>query len=309
MISDDLTIAIPVFERIDYFKEALKSAVNQTKSCRILVVDNNSSHNDFARIIEEYNLPNIVFVKNESNLGMLGNWNRCIELCDTKYITILHDDDILHPQFVERTQECDEDWEVLFTTSIVKLNIDSEFFSNIAAVKRTKRININAFAFGNFNYAPGTIFQVKVAKEIGGFSSDYGYILDFHFWILLAIREKAYYLDLPLSFYRLSPEQATNVLYKNMVLNTYKLIELIPAYRNNKFINFLTRFRIYSGGMGLFLKSGGNENDMNEQFADNPYFLRDHILFKKFFKHKFTRKVILNFSHKLMQYNIQRQLL
>ena len=32
------------------------------------------------------------YYKNEKNIGMYGNWNRCIELSNGEYLTILNDD-------------------------------------------------------------------------------------------------------------------------------------------------------------------------------------------------------------------------
>ena len=52
-MKDQLTIAFPVYNRTDYFKQALESVLNQTVKCRVLVVDNNSPHDDFKKIIEK----------------------------------------------------------------------------------------------------------------------------------------------------------------------------------------------------------------------------------------------------------------
>ena len=42
--TDLLTIAMPVYERKDFFVEALESAIKQTIKCKIIVIDNCSSH-------------------------------------------------------------------------------------------------------------------------------------------------------------------------------------------------------------------------------------------------------------------------
>ncbi|MFV8336870.1 glycosyltransferase family 2 protein [Flavobacterium sp. RSP29] len=99
MTDRKLTIAIPVFERFDYFEEALMSAVNQTISVDIIVVDNASSHNKFEVFIKSLNLKNVTYFRNDLNLGMYGNWNRCIELCQSEFVTILCDDDILENEY------------------------------------------------------------------------------------------------------------------------------------------------------------------------------------------------------------------
>lgn len=100
-----LTITMPVFERTDYFKEALESALNQTIPCNVIVVDNASSHKKFEDIVYSYqaevNSGQLTYVRNNENLGLFGNWNRCAELCNTEFFVILCDDDILNEKYAE----------------------------------------------------------------------------------------------------------------------------------------------------------------------------------------------------------------
>ena len=100
MKSDILTIAIPVYERVDFFKEALLSALNQTIQVPVIVVDNASAHNEFEKICLLYK-DRVKYYRNERNIGMFANWNKCVSLVDTKYVCILGDDDIMDPHFVE----------------------------------------------------------------------------------------------------------------------------------------------------------------------------------------------------------------
>jgi glycosyltransferase involved in cell wall biosynthesis len=41
-------------------------------------------------------------MRNEKNLGLVGNHNRCIEVSETKYVNVWHDDDIMMPENLER---------------------------------------------------------------------------------------------------------------------------------------------------------------------------------------------------------------
>lgn len=101
---DLITIAIPAYERRDYLKEALESALNQTVFCSVIVVDNASSHSWFEELCQqlpEYATGRLKYFRNPSNLGLFGNWNRCAELSMTPFFMVLCDDDILKPSFVE----------------------------------------------------------------------------------------------------------------------------------------------------------------------------------------------------------------
>ncbi len=96
--TEKLTIAIPVFNRTDFFNESLRSALNQTVSCKVIVVDNASNTSYFKDTCDEFGVD---YYRNGSNIGMFGNWNKCVHLAKTEYILILGDDDILKVNYVE----------------------------------------------------------------------------------------------------------------------------------------------------------------------------------------------------------------
>lgn len=96
--TDLLTIAMPCYERKNFFREALESALNQTVKCKIIVIDNCSSHNYYEEVCKE---KNVTYYRNDRNIGMTGNFSKSFELSDTKYVMNLQDDDKLHPEYVE----------------------------------------------------------------------------------------------------------------------------------------------------------------------------------------------------------------
>ncbi|MGC9354636.1 MAG: glycosyltransferase family 2 protein [Mariniphaga sp.] len=96
--TDLLTIAMPCYERKEFFLEALESALNQTIKCKVIVVDNCSSHNYYEKVCEE---KGVTYYRNQTNIGLYPNINRCFELSETEYVKILDDDDILSPLYVE----------------------------------------------------------------------------------------------------------------------------------------------------------------------------------------------------------------
>jgi glycosyltransferase involved in cell wall biosynthesis len=102
-----LTIAIPTFRRGALLVEAVRSAVEQdwTEPFEVIVVDNDPESTGVAPLLEA--LPQLADVNfryfvNVENTGMFGNWNRSIELARAEWYTILHDDDLLQPEFASR---------------------------------------------------------------------------------------------------------------------------------------------------------------------------------------------------------------
>lgn len=96
--TDLLTIAIPCYERKDFFLEALESALNQTVKCKIIVVDNCSSHDYFKKVCST---KDISYYRNDYNIGIAANFAKAYELSKTKYVLILQDDDVLSSLYVE----------------------------------------------------------------------------------------------------------------------------------------------------------------------------------------------------------------
>ena len=226
MVTDKITIAMPVYERIDFFEEALNSALKQTISCPVYVIDNASSHNKFREIAEKHNNPLVTYIRNEKNIGMIGNWNRCIEACRTEYLSILHDDDVLHPNFIEcclkflkepPSQQC------CFSVSTIVGKDHLVLFRQKERKERYKIFKKKYFLFGNLASFPGILFPVSVAKRIGSFSESKYPISDFDFWIRLSEYVPIYKSNLPYAFYRYSDQQCTHEAFLEMIEKAYLL--------------------------------------------------------------------------------------
>jgi glycosyltransferase involved in cell wall biosynthesis len=92
----NLTVAIPSYNKEKYIDRCIKSALsNKDDITKIIVVDNQSTDTTLA-LTKNY-APDVSWHQNETNLGMARNWNKCIELCDTEWLLILHADDELVP--------------------------------------------------------------------------------------------------------------------------------------------------------------------------------------------------------------------
>lgn len=103
-----LSLVIPTYNRPIYLKDALNSVaalypVEYEWEC--IVVDNepyNGTKNETQRLVEQMNLPNLRYYRNSANLGADGNINRGVMLARGKWVSLLHDDDLLYPDFLVR---------------------------------------------------------------------------------------------------------------------------------------------------------------------------------------------------------------
>lgn len=99
-----VSIMIPTFLRNGYLAETIDSALNQDSPVEyeIVVVDNNPEMEDTStlKLIQQYDANRVAYYKNAKNLGMFGNWNRCLQLANAEWVLILHDDDTITPDYI-----------------------------------------------------------------------------------------------------------------------------------------------------------------------------------------------------------------
>ncbi len=97
----DLTITIPFYSNVDYLQAALDSVVQQTSpSWTVIVVDDAGPEPGARDLVASYRDPRMSYLRNDRNLGLAGNWNRCLRLATTDLVCLFHADDLLAPDYV-----------------------------------------------------------------------------------------------------------------------------------------------------------------------------------------------------------------
>jgi glycosyltransferase involved in cell wall biosynthesis len=95
-----VTVGIPTFNRSGFLRESMASVLSQSfRDFRLLVCDN-ASEDDTPDVVASFADPRITYSRSDRNIGMIGNFNRVIELADTEFLVLLPDDDILYPDYL-----------------------------------------------------------------------------------------------------------------------------------------------------------------------------------------------------------------
>ena len=97
-----ITVILPTFERADYIREAIESALAQTFTDFVLSIGDNSRDDNTEKVVAEYDDPRIRYRRHPRNLGQQGNWLNLIDTAETPLVASLHDDDVWHPDFLEQ---------------------------------------------------------------------------------------------------------------------------------------------------------------------------------------------------------------
>jgi glycosyltransferase involved in cell wall biosynthesis len=217
-----VTIAIPTYKRPKLLRQALESAIAQkfNHEYEIIVVDNDSESVltllDDPAVSELLRRPDVWYYKNSKNVGMFGNWNRCIELSRGSYLTILNDDDALCEEFL--AVACRQ--LVLDSCAIaVAVNHTIVFGETLDRLRPTKVARFLE-AMGHSNAAPlrlssflvnhrihgslGVLIKRSALVEFGGFDPSYYPIADYELWVrLLEAGHRIYWLEHSYCFYRI----------------------------------------------------------------------------------------------------------
>lgn len=118
-----VSILIPVYNREGLVAECICSALGQTYSqFEVVIVDNASTDNTWS-ICQDFAArdPRVRIFRNDSNLGPVRNWRRCLEEARGTYGKILFSDDLMAPGFLEQAVTWLQDEEVGFVFSSIEI--------------------------------------------------------------------------------------------------------------------------------------------------------------------------------------------
>lgn len=244
-----ISIVIPTYNRDHLLKEALMSALNQDTSeiYEIIVVEDSPEEDSkIERLIKEINNPKIILYKNKKNLGLFGNWNRCLELARTEWICMLHDDDILFPNYIStiyKTINENKNADFIFykplvidlrNQSVADINIESKEDIEV------KKVLSQFFMRGDeLTGIVGICFKKSIAIKIDGFKEEMYPSSDWEFFYRYSKEGNIYkYENFPIALYRfgenesLKPQTIEGFIYKDFEIKNYIMKDLNFRYKN-----------------------------------------------------------------------------
>jgi glycosyltransferase involved in cell wall biosynthesis len=123
-----VSVILPTYNRPAYLKEAIESAVQQTYQNIEIIVSDDCSPEKPQAVVEGFQDPRIIFLRNEINLGMVRNIGNIYKKARGKYVAHLNDDDMWNKDFLEKLVpplEANPDLALAFCDHYI-INADSE---------------------------------------------------------------------------------------------------------------------------------------------------------------------------------------
>jgi glycosyltransferase involved in cell wall biosynthesis len=116
-----ISILIPVYNRDEFIGPCIESSLNQTiDDVEIIVVDNASTDGTWDACQSYANTDSRVRIfRNETNIGPVRNWQRCIDEARGRFGKFLFSDDLIKNDFCEKACSFMENEDVAFVFSTV----------------------------------------------------------------------------------------------------------------------------------------------------------------------------------------------
>ena len=186
--ADDITIAITVYDRRNYISQAIQSALEQTIPVKVIVVEDCGPDTGLKSFVQNKFGGRIQYFRNAQRRGLFDNWNACLELCTTPFLSILHDDDFLHPEFIAAMKEL-----------IGHVPNCGLYFGRANIVDENEKIiaptfppmdqawrKVTLLDFTKLNLLmPGQLIRKTAATSLGGFRPTSLYCGDYEMWCKL----------------------------------------------------------------------------------------------------------------------------
>lgn len=102
------SVMIPTYNGTKYLRETLQSILVQDPGAdemQIEVIDDASTTDNPEKLVNDIGKGRISFFRQDNNKGQIKTWNNCIRRAQGHWIHILHQDDVVLPNFYEHLRD------------------------------------------------------------------------------------------------------------------------------------------------------------------------------------------------------------
>ncbi|MGC9505508.1 glycosyltransferase family 2 protein, partial [Baaleninema sp.] len=230
-----VSVCIPTYNGSRFLAEALASVEKQTYLNLEIIVADDGSTDETVKIIEAFRdkseTPLHLF--RNSRLGMVRNWNFCLEMATGKYIKFLFQDDVLSPRCIEamvELAESDSDIGLVFAPRILLLSDNADTipelmevyqichdvhrgWTTLESIQEGSRLledyQLLESPINKIGEPTAVLIRQSAFETVGNFDVELRQLVDVEMWWRILTRFKVGFLDTPLSYFRLHPRQQT----------------------------------------------------------------------------------------------------
>lgn len=203
------SVIIPTYNCANYLRATLASVLAQDPGpdvMQIEVIDDHSTQDDPAAVVEELGHGRVVFYQQPKNVGNTRNYQTGLERSQGKLIHLLHGDDCVRDGFYRKMQRGFENpevgaafcrsilmdehshWQMIFPLEQPESGVLKNWLKRIAVEQRI--------------FTPSIVVRRDVYEQIGIFNHSLLYLEDWEMWVRIAAHYPVWYEVEPLALYR-----------------------------------------------------------------------------------------------------------
>jgi glycosyltransferase involved in cell wall biosynthesis len=196
-----VTIGVPTYNRANHFlRNVVENALGQTYENLEVLVSDNCSTDHTPEVVGSFRDSRVRYVRQERNLGQIGNSNFLVQEARGDYLLVLHDDDRIDPDFIETcvAAAAGHPQVGLIVTGSRIINNDNK----VIATKHNETAGLPAdeFIFRYYQrrlhlFLCCCLFGTSTLRNVGGFGLDYAQLHDVAAEFLCAA--KGHRIDVP----------------------------------------------------------------------------------------------------------------
>jgi glycosyltransferase involved in cell wall biosynthesis len=236
-----VSVLIPTYNYAYCLDECIQSVLNQTFQDFELIVIDDASRDNTDEVMQKYESDSrISYYRNPVNLGLVGNWNKCLGYAKGDYIKILCADDKFREDLLEKFVQVMETHpdvslvacnKVMFGKSSVTVKLPLQHLQ-----KGREVIYHTLRSFGWMGEPTCVMFRRK-NLSVGLFKTDVVWLPDWEMWLRQLNVGDAYFIPEPLAYVQNHSGQLTKTVMKRFI-NYFEEYEMCRNIRDRKGYDF-----------------------------------------------------------------------
>tara|TARA_S200000501_G_scaffold86877_1_gene79892 strand:- start:215 stop:1012 length:798 start_codon:yes stop_codon:yes gene_type:complete len=246
MRNKKVSVLMTVHNTSNYLKRAINSIISQTyKNIELIIVDDCSSDNS-VKIIKNYKSKKIKKFFFKKNKGRIEALNFALKKSTGDYVAILDSDDFSNKSRLKtQTRFLNEDKSLMLVGSMTKIVNEKGKKMYIYPSKDEASNFLDDIHHKNVFPFSTVLFKKKIIRNIGSFSRNINYAIDFEFILRVKKRYKIYLIPKILGLNTLRSESLT--AKKNLAAGrTLDLIKILKFSNKNFNLNYKLQTIIFT---------------------------------------------------------------
>ena len=234
------SVMIPTYNCAKYLRQTLASVLAQDPGSDIMqieVIDDCSTKDDPAAIVEELGQGRINFYRQPQNVGHTKNFETCLKRSRGQLIHQLHGDDCVRDGFYRQMQQGFENKPEIGAAFCRHIFMDEhshwQFLSVLEQLESGVWNNwLETITIEQRIQTPSIVVRRDVYEKLGGFDSRLSWTEDWEMWVRIAIEYPFWYEVEPLALYRQHTNSSTGKRMRTgeNIQDLRKAIEIIKNY-------------------------------------------------------------------------------